>query len=66
VHAHRIDIGPVEEGFVRAGIIGPNAFDQLILAQKSRGCGSGLAALKGARRRIGRRKERALNVLDAQ
>jgi len=66
VHAHRIDIGAVEEGFVRAGIIGPNTINQLILAQKPWRGGFGFAALKGARRRDGRRRKRALNVLDAQ
>jgi hypothetical protein len=66
VHPHRIDIGAVEKGLVRAGIIGPNALDQLILAQKPPRGRFGFAALKGARRRSGRRKKRALNVLDAQ
>jgi len=66
VHPNRIDIGAVEQGLVRARVIGPDAFDQLILAQKTPRGRFGFAALKGARRRSGRRKERALNVLDAQ
>jgi hypothetical protein len=32
VHAHGIDIGPVEQVLVDAGIVGADAFDQFILA----------------------------------
>jgi len=34
VHAHGVDIGAVEEVFVGVRLVGLDAFDQLVLAQK--------------------------------
>jgi hypothetical protein len=46
VHAHGVDIGAVEQGFIRRRIVGVDALDQLVLAED---------LLAGLRRRGGRR-----------
>jgi hypothetical protein len=52
VHAHGIDVGAVEQGFVGAGIIGADAIDELVLAQKPAALRLGLAP-GGGRGRFG-------------
>jgi hypothetical protein len=50
VHAHGVDVGAVEQRLVGAGIVGPDPFDEFVLAQElarfalgrqrpGRGCG---------------------------
>jgi len=50
VHAHGVDIGAVEEGFVGAGIVGPNAVDEFVLPQEPAAFGLRIR-LDGRRRR---------------
>jgi hypothetical protein len=60
VHAHGVDIGPVQQGFIRRRIVGVDALDQLVLAKDLlAGLGSGR---DGRRSRIdgdGQRRKRA-------
>jgi hypothetical protein len=59
VHAHRIDVGAVQQLFIGGGIVGADALDQLVLAQELRTApGSGfrrrVLRLGGGFRRLGR------------
>jgi len=58
VHAHGVDIGPVQKSFIGAGIVGADSFDEFILPEKlarrgfRRGRGSAPAAVNIRWRRL--------------
>jgi len=54
MHAHGIDIGAVQQGFVGAGVIALDPVDQLILAQEF-GAGRGGRVFSLGRRAFSRR-----------
>jgi hypothetical protein len=64
MHPHGIDVGSVEQGLVGAGIVGADALDQFVLAQKAARLGFGRGGRRrrdrdgGGRRRLGKRNER--------
>ncbi|MNX54858.1 hypothetical protein D3C86_856010 [compost metagenome] len=71
VHLHRIDIGLVEQGLVRGGVIGLDRFDQFELAHDRRAFGfrhlghglGGLGDFRRQRRRPGKGRRRLVYLI---